>query len=89
MRTINFNLASMLRVKNTTECHLECFHEELDCIIERSDLINEEKEHLLRNLYLLFLGDCSHASPLISLIKSSSVFQIYSPMIKIKFQTRF
>ena len=50
MRTINFNLASMLRVKNTTVCHLECFHEkvvEIFCIKERSDLINKEKEQLL------------------------------------------
>ena len=92
MRLIDFNLTSMLRVKNTIVCHLEYFHEkvvEICNINEGSDLINEEKQQLLPNLHLLFLGDCSHASPLSSLIKSSSVSQIHSQTIKIQFQTKF
>ena len=50
MRTIDFNLASMLRVKNATVCHLKYFNEkvvEIFYINERSDLINEEKEQIL------------------------------------------
>ena len=61
MRTIDFNLTLMLRVKNATVCHLKYFNEkvvEIFYINERSHLINEEKEQNLWNLHLLFLGDC-------------------------------
>ena len=44
----------------------------------------KEKKPLLQNLYLLFLGDFSHASPLLSLIKCSSVFQIHSQIVNIQ-----
>ena len=50
MRTIDFNLASMFRVKNATVCHLKYFNEkvvEIFYITERSHLINEEKEQIL------------------------------------------
>ena len=50
MRTIDFNLASMFRVKNATVCHLKYFNEkvvEIFYINERSHLINEEKEQNL------------------------------------------
>ena len=43
MRTIDFNLASMFRVKNATVCHLKCFNEKVVEIF----YINEEKEQIL------------------------------------------
>ena len=48
MRTIDFNLTLMLRVKNATVSHLKYFKVvEISHINERSDLINAEKEQLL------------------------------------------